>query len=124
MGPGELSLLRQRIAGTAPAPPPFAAAVESLKADTPAQYTPHALKDVYVEWYDGPKIGHKELVEEDGKMVYMQVRLSKLVACPRVVALAQYTRLQSLQQWCASANSCSTHAGIKVYHDNAYVRAT
>lgn len=57
MGPGELNLLRQRVAGSVPMPPPFQAALASLKANTPAQYTPHALRDVLVEWYDGPKIG-------------------------------------------------------------------
>jgi hypothetical protein len=57
MGPAELSLLQQRLAGTVPAPPPFAAAVASLKADTPAQYTPHALKDVWVGWNNEPKTG-------------------------------------------------------------------
>ena len=73
MGPREVLLLQQRVAGTVPAPPPFTAAVASLRQDTPLDYSPHALEDVYVEWYDGPKIGHKELVEEDGRMVYMQV---------------------------------------------------
>jgi hypothetical protein len=59
MGPAELSLLQQRLAGTAPAPPPFAAAVASLKADTPAQYTPHALVDVWVGWKNEPKTGNR-----------------------------------------------------------------
>lgn len=55
------------------APPPFKAAVDSLAADTPVQYTPHALPEVLVEWNDGPKIGHHELVKLDGEMVYRQV---------------------------------------------------
>lgn len=73
LGPGEVALLQQRASGAALAPDPFAAAAESLRADTPLTYTPHALADVHVEWYEGPKIGHKELVEQDGQMVYMQV---------------------------------------------------
>lgn len=87
LGPAEFALFQQRVAAVSaantvgtyppppppPPPPPFEAAVASLRADTPAVYVPHALKDVLVEWYDGPKIGHHELVELDGQMVYMQV---------------------------------------------------
>lgn len=63
MGPGELDLLRQRAAGTVSTPEPFQAALASLKADTPAQYTPHALKDMLIEWYDGPKIGKRMQIQ-------------------------------------------------------------
>lgn len=61
MGPAELDLLRQRAAGRVPAPPPFAAALKSLQDATPRQYTPHAIKDIMCEWYDGPKIGKQWL---------------------------------------------------------------
>lgn len=47
-------------------------AVRVLTANTPLSYSPHALKEVHTEW-DGPKIGHDELVEKDGVMVYQQV---------------------------------------------------
>jgi hypothetical protein len=57
MGPGELDLLRQRATGTVSAPEPFQAALTRLKAETPVQYTPHAIQDMLIEWYDGPKIG-------------------------------------------------------------------
>jgi hypothetical protein len=46
-------------------------ALEALKSSTPAQYSPHTLAEVHTEW-EGPKIGHDELVEKDGVMVYKQ----------------------------------------------------
>eukprot|EP00775_Hariotina_reticulata_P008807 gene8807-8986_t len=72
MGPGELNLLRQRAARAVEVDQVWLAALQSLLADTPVSYTPHALTDVLVEWDNGPKRGHDELVEKDGKMVYMQ----------------------------------------------------
>jgi hypothetical protein len=63
MGPGELDLLRQRAAGTVPAPETFQAALASLNTDTPVRYSPHALKDILVEWYDGPKIGEQSQLQ-------------------------------------------------------------
>lgn len=57
----ELTLLQQRAAGAVAAPPPFQAALDALKAATPAQYSPHALRDILVEWdkngVPGKKIG-------------------------------------------------------------------
>jgi hypothetical protein len=50
MGPGELAVLQQRASGASAAPATFAAAVQSLAADTPLDYAPHALRDVLVEW--------------------------------------------------------------------------
>lgn len=48
--------------------------LQDLKSSTPAQYSPHALPELHTEW-EGPKIGHDELVEKDGVMVYKQVRI-------------------------------------------------
>jgi hypothetical protein len=50
MGPKELALLQQRATGAVAAPPPFQSALDALKAATPAQYLPHALRDILVEW--------------------------------------------------------------------------
>lgn len=74
MGPAETTLLRQRAAGAAPTDAVWQAARAALAADTPLSYQPHPLRDILVEWFDGPKQGHDELVEKDGKMVYMQAR--------------------------------------------------
>lgn len=48
-------------------------ALQALQASTPLAYNHHALKDFQCEW-EGPKVGHEELVEKDGVMVYQQVR--------------------------------------------------
>ena len=49
-------------------------ALQALQASTPLAYCHHALKDFQCEW-EGPKVGHEELVEKDGVMVYQQVRM-------------------------------------------------
>jgi hypothetical protein len=48
--------------------------LQALQSSTPLSYSPHALKDFCCEW-EGPKVGHVELVEQDGVMVYQQVRV-------------------------------------------------
>jgi hypothetical protein len=54
-------------------------ALQALKDSTPLLYSPHALQDFQCEW-EGPKVGHMELVEQDGVMVYQQVRATALQA--------------------------------------------
>jgi hypothetical protein len=51
----------------------FLQALQALKDSTPLSYSPHALQHFQCEW-EGPKVGHVELVEKDGVMVYQQVR--------------------------------------------------
>lgn len=58
----------------------FMRAAQALKSSTPAQYSPHTLAEVHTEW-EGPKIGHDELVEKDGVMVYKQVRENPGALC-------------------------------------------
>jgi len=86
MGPGELNLLRQRAAHAVEEDQVWLAALQSLLDDTPTSYTPHALKDVLVEWDNGPKRGHDELVEKDGRMVYMQVGSEASAVLPTLVS--------------------------------------
>eukprot|EP00879_Flechtneria_rotunda_P030349 GHRR01032973.1.p1 GENE.GHRR01032973.1~~GHRR01032973.1.p1 ORF type:complete len:171 (+),score=41.40 GHRR01032973.1:84-596(+) len=71
MGPGELNLLKQRASGAAPTDQVWQRALQQLSNDTPKQYSTHVLADVHIEW-EGPKIGHKEFVEQDGVMSYQQ----------------------------------------------------
>lgn len=69
MGPGELDLMRKRVAS---GQEPWKSAYEKLAKDTPGpDYQPHALKECNID-YGGKGQGHDELVEKDGKVVYMQ----------------------------------------------------
>jgi hypothetical protein len=69
MGPAETTLLRARGAGSVPVDAEWRDARAALAAATPLTYTPNTLSEVHVEWNDGPKIGHDELVERDGVQV-------------------------------------------------------
>ncbi|WIA35436.1 hypothetical protein OEZ86_003877 [Tetradesmus obliquus] len=71
MGPAEVQLLQQRASGAAAADDTWRQALQALQASTPLAYNHHALKDFQCEW-EGPKVGHEELVEKDGVMVYQQ----------------------------------------------------
>jgi hypothetical protein len=64
----------------------FLQALQALKDSTPLSYSPHALQHFQCEW-EGPKVGHVELVEKDGVMVYQQVRCAERAVLPQLLAV-------------------------------------